>query len=660
MFTLFSYFLLLYLVSIIATFTVGHFFFKLSKLSFENIIRNIFAKCVMGTVLVVSFYAVLINGYKTIFIAAFPLLALLIYIARKDILFESKKSPEQELDNINYKKILLGTGLASMAVFLINFLILNDFSLPLWISNSHEDYIYYAKISKFLSLTGQENGFHIYNEMLPSKYHGIAPYHYFDLWFNNLLLNFHSFSTFLSYKLVAIPFLLFLKFLGIVSILSSYFKSIWIKLTVSILIIYWFGSSTFWFQEYLPQTSALRDINLLSYTSPKLYPVSILLILFFNSIVSNLKPLAFFSMFFLIFAYSSTLPAIVGGVIFFVIYLIYKRNLPDSYLILKFFVITFAGLLIVFSINPTPSLTTDNPYSVSSVLENFRFEELGKMLRIFIGYHYLTFLLYMIPIIVFLFSWKKITENENIKYLLLLLSCIYLASIVSVGFFWREINSSQLYQNIALPIAELLSIIFIFSIKNTSKNVLGWGGFTLILLNNFVGIAPEYLKKNHSFDVVYYSNIKELIDKDAFTNKIGVSLYGINDYSSVWTFAQTSNLSDIIFAYDDRFQAISLGDYEMKIDTFDELSKLRANNIIKKGFYKNYLENRIIAEDYPYKNLPHNAFEHQVQYIIDNKVEYAIVSKNYPYWERLKQISKDYFENNNTGERFIVFDNSKK
>jgi hypothetical protein len=48
------------------------------------------------------------------------------------------------------------------------------------------DHAFYSRISYFISKTGIENEFHHLNLLNP-VYHGISPYHYFELWLNGLL-----------------------------------------------------------------------------------------------------------------------------------------------------------------------------------------------------------------------------------------------------------------------------------------------------------------------------------------------------------------------------------------------------------------------------------------------------------------------------------------
>ncbi|MCB0308855.1 MAG: hypothetical protein KDD48_05740 [Bdellovibrionales bacterium] len=55
------------------------------------------------------------------------------------------------------------------------------------LASIENDLIYYAKISEFLSITGFENWYHAYAEKL-SVFRGVTPYHYFELWLANIVV----------------------------------------------------------------------------------------------------------------------------------------------------------------------------------------------------------------------------------------------------------------------------------------------------------------------------------------------------------------------------------------------------------------------------------------------------------------------------------------
>ena len=656
MVNLFVTFLLLYFLSILSTYFVGYVFLKVAKVYFENICVKIFISCTIGVSLIVSLYAVANNGYRTIFTGVFPLFLYLIFRERNE-----NTSIKKESNQFLFKKELLipvsGIALLSILVFCINFFISNKFGPPLWISNANGDYIFYSKISKFLSTQGQENVFHIYNKLLPDYFQGLMPYHYFDLWLNNLLLRFHVFSTFLGYMLLVVPYFMFLIVTGISAVLSNFLKSFWIILIVSLFAFFFFGGLILPGYNYLPKIGHIIDIHFTFQNVIKLYPVYLFLLLFVCASLLNKKNLAYFSLFLLIFVYSTALPAVVGSMILLIIFNLLCKKYKESILISSYLLLTILGLLCVFLLNPSPLVLKDNnQYSLAFLLSHFQITDLQTMLNILISSQYLIILLYLLPFGLLLFSAKKLWENMNFRFIVIVLGFVYLSSILSWILFFKELNSGQLFTNSGLPIMNILSLLILFTpIRKNFKFRLRILTFVFIVLINSVFSYHNFSEKKNLFDTNYYGEIAELISKNNINNKIGITLLGSDDYTSIFSYPNTSDLSDNLFVYDDEFQSIPLSDYEINLDNIDDLTKIRANSLTKLTFYRRYLEDKIKNENYKYRDLPKNAFEHQLQYIIDNDVKYAFISKNYPYWNRLTPYVALNIENKINQERFVIF-----
>lgn len=127
-------------------------------------------------------YAFLISAGKTIFLGTLPVIVFLIHTYRKEFALRL---------SLPDRKIVL-VILASLVLLSIK-----NFFVFEW-QTGIPDNAFYARISYALRNTGIENEYHFLNELNPA-YHGLSPYHYFELWFNGIGSAISGFTSLTSY-----------------------------------------------------------------------------------------------------------------------------------------------------------------------------------------------------------------------------------------------------------------------------------------------------------------------------------------------------------------------------------------------------------------------------------------------------------------------------
>ncbi len=134
--------------------------------------NDLFFHLLLGLISCIVLYSLIICIGKSIFLLSIPIILML--------LFQKKEKDYSKNIELSSHKIhlLFITFLALIFTF--------KSSLFYFFQSIYPDYSFYAKISYYLNLTGQENEFHIFN-IYSTKYHGITPYHYFELWLNSFV-----------------------------------------------------------------------------------------------------------------------------------------------------------------------------------------------------------------------------------------------------------------------------------------------------------------------------------------------------------------------------------------------------------------------------------------------------------------------------------------
>ena len=136
--------------------------------------KNTFYNLLTGMVFVVTTYAIVISGYKTIHI----LIVLMAFLCFRNRI---QSKPRFVSPGMNWKSVLELLLLAGLFTLILNFFPESE--------NKQRDSFYYLKIAEALQFTGQENTNNYYN-LLSKDYHGVELYHYFEGWLSALLSHF--------------------------------------------------------------------------------------------------------------------------------------------------------------------------------------------------------------------------------------------------------------------------------------------------------------------------------------------------------------------------------------------------------------------------------------------------------------------------------------
>ncbi len=487
----------LYLLLII--FIIGSLVVRL--ISFEFPTNSVGFFLVVAAVLcfVVTLGAAYYTGFRTILLGPPILFFVYLYFRSKSVI----TTPSKKLD----KQLFFEWFIVHIVVFGIYYYVSNAvpsdfFNIP------SRDMAFYARSSYQLVDKGIET--HTFNPFY-QELNQLEPYHYFDLWLNGIVSKVTGNNNLLNIFYVIYPLGVSVTWLGICAILSLF------KNLTRLDKILAFGGTmvvgsilpiTISFSEFMNNASSwqlLADTppGYLLYNLwyfPKLFPVywGVAVSLVFL-IQKNIKA-SIFSLLCLCFYFTPTAPAIVMGIMAFILLrpiLIQKWDKTmESIVAMCLFTIAFIAFF-YWMLQPAPVIHNVGPE-----------EHLFKMIKR--GIRYLfdaslqtlnVYILWVTPLLIGLFAtglWKKLWKDY--KEAILFVTALSFAGMFAWGFFRAMQDADQMYTNFGLVILNLTIAVSYIVILGTLSNKVSRLTLTVV----FVGLCYFSFSPNLRYGSNFY------------------------------------------------------------------------------------------------------------------------------------------------------------
>ena len=153
---------------------------------------RVFLRLFFGSIALISLYASIVSNGRTVMIISFLVFGFLRIV----------NPLKYDVSRKNMKSSIIESALLIIPFLLFIVLV---FLQLLYSASDHlePDLLFYAKISEFISLTGENkyHGFYDSNE----GFNGMVPYHYFEMWFVNLFNSISNFTSIILLKYFAYP-----------------------------------------------------------------------------------------------------------------------------------------------------------------------------------------------------------------------------------------------------------------------------------------------------------------------------------------------------------------------------------------------------------------------------------------------------------------------
>lgn len=474
----------------------------------------IFYEVLVGLIIITTIKSISSAGIYTINILfLLPILLCLaenIYKGRSPIIVHSTI----KFGTVREYCYLLG---AITLIFFVNSIFLVSSNLSLKIPN--EDLFFYSKISASSALYGNENLLFSFNNAAFSGSNGTMLYHFFDTWFNTLLIDFGVGSSFCCMYFVTTPILITLLYLGIVGIWENFGKIDPWKLLASIILLFTCGMSFAFFDHFVYMKTtipAFTDSMPFSVYGRKLLLVGIFGLAAANLFLQEQKHLAIVFLVLTTIVYSvGTFIGLLGSFGFLLIapFLLKKRwpiHLRLDKKTRNFLVVYFVSFFIF-------NLSTGGTVSKNSFFENSLlvlnsprkyFSNVKSAVSVifyawlFICFCYSTyFLLYRLNVA------KIAPVLKKLQLYIVLIGLAMTFGTVGLLVFYLQLNARQFLTNL-LPFLNVLCLIIVILVIENLKEYKTRVG--IVVLNVFILIFIYFKTINSSISSQNYPGFDEL------------------------------------------------------------------------------------------------------------------------------------------------------
>ena len=130
-----------------------------------------------------------------------------------------------------------------------------------YVTQAHQDLLFYAILAKSLSIFREENYFLVHN-LISASFSGYTPYHYGELWISNAISWASGIPHVQSLHFVVYSILSFFVWLGVSSLFAASFPS-WKRLLIGFLVLFFTVNAYSFAQSFLPSGFPMYVFNLL-------------------------------------------------------------------------------------------------------------------------------------------------------------------------------------------------------------------------------------------------------------------------------------------------------------------------------------------------------------------------------------------------------------
>jgi len=605
-------------------------------------------------VLVYSFYC---TGFKTVHIF-FPVLFVFLFIEAKQqgISF----SEHRRLVMNKYLSIKRIAGLLILLLLIFTWfvsILVKPGVFPYWIQDN--DMAYYACISRFLSQTGQENTFGINNLLSGEIYHGVTPYHYFELWLNSLFTNTSRSLHLLSLFLFTYPLLNFINVLGLFAVLEMQTRVTVVKQMITTLLLFMGGMyfySSFDFNRY----SANYCESSMEYYGEKLsiyYPFLILTFIFF---LHNQFSMGLVSLLALPLISMTTAPSVITGIfVFLSLAIIFKWVNSIIIYRIALYTILLGGFLFFFyqsgNLNMNfrihePILFYTNWGETGWFATKFFFAELWHRIKYS---PFLTLFLYapFVLVIAVRIAENKRNPSHPLLLPLILIICICVAGLTISGTIYKMNSSHQFYSNILTFVNTAINIgllLILFPKKTTALSKISAGLVVALLLSKAIYAQINYIKNrtaNNLYSENYLNQIKN-IELDKPMNPVGVVLKPKEDYTT-FVSKTMGGMPDGYLQFMPQFSTtVDLSLFEAIDSTSSDKNDISVLQYLPFfQFVQTQKKNHTFV----------SVSQSQIDFIMQYRIQYAILNKNCIVSTLLRKKIKTRINDPLSGQQFVLF-----
>ena len=476
-----------------------------------------FYETVAGLIFVTVLKSVISSGGKTIntlFVLPFLLFVAERISGRKNIISRNIRL------HFRFNKNYFYLWAAFTVIFILNasFLVaLNGtFKIP------DQDLFFYSKISNALSFYGKENLLFSANDAIFLNRPGIVLYHFFDLWFNTILIDLGVGSAYIALYFITMPVLVFSLYSGIVALWEQLGVITPPKLVISILLIFTCGLTYQFYDHFIYMQNTIPGFtNTMPFTyyGRKLLIVYVFALLVANLFIAGKMHLAIQTILLTAVVYSSgTFIGLMGAMLFFLLLSIFfnRKQFPlfDIENRTKLFIVVFIGGFLLFSYFNRQTDFYDS-FGDDSLLHFKWSVDYWSKIKLAFGVVFYAVLFigfgYFLYFLIFLFNAAIIKSRlKNLEQYVFIVGLALTAGMMGLFVFYTQLNARQFLTNL-FPFGNVICLVIImialegfFLFKKRSYS---------IILSLLVFIFISYRNMTFAFGSQLYPNINTVYSK---------------------------------------------------------------------------------------------------------------------------------------------------
>ncbi len=538
-----------------------------------------------------------------------------------------------------------------------------QFNIPDAQATVNHDHIYSARIAYFSQLSGQESDVFLLN-LLDPAYGGVKPYHYLELWLTNAVAGITGTNQVVVLYLVIYPFFYWLALVGILALWEGAGSrpSGW-RWPIALLLLFVGGFTFELYKEigFLALLSTYKHAVMSGLA--KLATIYVFLLAFLRLVQQRQILFALLTLLLLGTASSVVFPAIALATCAAALGAVGFGWLPRSVAWRALgYALTF-GLAVAafyhFFDTSTVGREGASAKSVGSLIMNLvDYSTLRTRFNIIVGTMIQLAIVYAPFLLVVLLFWSDWWREVAKPYLglLLFVLLLLLSGTVAWTVFYKQLNSSQLFYNLAVPLCNVLVFalaVWVIQRRTTWRSWVAGGVFVASAVLLFWESLSEYPLKNTpvNYSDAYLQQVETYLGTQPGGWLAGASLKAGSAYYDVFQKYVTiyTNGSYLPYLGNGGAVAISLNDGEIPLST-DPLVREREKQAIGMGLFYRWLAREKAAGTY--RDLPTS----QLAFIQHFKLRFLILSAGVAVPTPILPLVKAQFADSISGEQFLILD----
>lgn len=657
----------LFWLSIISFYLIGRFVVGLTfkNIKVESPFLHLFINIATGITVATTFFSLFITAGKTINLLTIYVVILFLWTLKKS----SFSFPKNAATHFPILELLI-YGTAIYSLFALEIIRRNDWSSVLQPAHLIDWGLYSVDVQTML-LAGQENTYNVHN-FLDAAYHGMTPYHYFELWIGGVWSKIlpHLLPMYL-FSLVVYPILCLLALIAgwmwLDEVKSSTRRNRFLVFLCLFSAGWFFLSSRFIHGSGFFQLLILSfdDLNAFLVDVPKravVFSFLIAAILLIKN--SKIKPGLIMLLALPVFSVDS-IAAVFGGIFLYVLFAVRRKiiSLSDGIFIYAAYAIFTVLFFLIYKAFGNHTISLYSPSDVIRQTFGLSAGQIAIPLLFAARAVIATLALYSFHLAMLsnrgrgfaVVGCESPASNHSI---LLLLFFMLVSGLAGWALLFTYIDAIQFFSGFLTALQTFVLILCISRIRKSFPKIILVG---YLLITTSYNIYATYFPIDAKLP--YSETYLNEISKYKPASKVGISIQAEEDFSKQWAQRHviTHSLGDDYLIFTHQYiKPVEMGVFNVPDTSFrPRPRKLPLLNISVDFDSVDAHRNRIMKESsifYRYYNQNRNLSieEAQVRFIESHNIDWAILSKNVQVNKFLQSKIERTITDDVSGEKFLI------